>query len=457
VAAKKKRARRRTPGVALLRPQPGSRIGWRARYRDPDTGVLKWESLPPSLTTTEQREQWAAWKSRELTKRTLELESGAPRATGTSVADAIERYYGAHPQLRERTREIYRKGTGKLVAWAQQNGVACADDLTRAKLMAFRETLITEPKRVAVPGGKRGQYGSTVQRRAPGAINQELRAVRTALGYLRDLDLFPRLTHDDLRRALKRLPVVVERAEYLKPTEIRQLLEAALRHDAATYSETRAEHRGDGEKGATQRYAPIAPFVAFVLITGMRYGEAVALDWSKVDLDARDHDGNRAGEILLAGGSTKTHKARTIGLEVSPALRSMLAALRIGAGGKGPVFPIARGTADAAAKRLRGEYGAPKHFTWQLLRSTCATYLTNAPGIFGASSAYRSAKQLGHSVQVAEKHYTDVLRGLPRDARTLEDAMGIGDILAQVSSRLGDVRAHEPAPARLRLARRGAG
>jgi hypothetical protein len=60
-----------------------------------------------------------------------------------------------------------------------------------------------------------------------------------------------------------------------------------------------------------------------------------------------------------------------------------------------------------------------------VLRQTCGTYLTNAPGIFGAASAYRSAKQLGHSVAVAERHYVGLVRGIPRDARTLEGAMQV--------------------------------
>jgi hypothetical protein len=110
---------------------------------------------------------------------------------------------------------------------------------------------------------------------------------------------------------------------------------------------------------------------------------------------------------------------------VSPALRTLLAAMRVKSGGKGSVFGIAEGAADAAAKRLRAEYGAPASFGWQMLRRTCGTYLTNAPGIFGAASAYRSAKQLGHSVAVAEKHYLGLVRGIPTTARTLEAAMQI--------------------------------
>ena len=58
-------------------------------------------------------------------------------------------------------------------------------------------------------------------------------------------------------------------------------------------------------------------------------------------------------------------------------------------------------------------YGAPD-FDWQMLRSTCATYLTNAPGIFGAATVFLSARQLGHSVTVAECHYLGVHRGIPK-------------------------------------------
>jgi hypothetical protein len=72
----------------------------------------------------------------------------------------------------------------------------------------------------------------------------------------------------------------------------------------------------------------------------------------------------------------------------------------------------------------RPTFGAPK-FDWQMLRSTCATYLTNAQGIFGSATVFLSARQLGHSVTVAERHYLNVHRGIPREARTLEAAMQI--------------------------------
>ncbi|HET9931132.1 MAG TPA: hypothetical protein VFQ35_10615, partial [Polyangiaceae bacterium] len=343
-------------------------------------------------------------------------------------------------QLRPRTLAAYRATADKLVAWAERVKLRSADDLNRARLMSFREALIAEAKRISKKGAKRGVFVETGERRSPERVNSELRKVRTVLGYLRRLELLPRVTNDDLQDALKRLPVASERIQYLRPHECQKLLEAALRHDAATYTETREEHAGKGRQriGTTPRYDPIAPFVAFVLLTGCRFGEALALDWTQVELDALDHEGRKVGEVHLKGAATKTHKARTIGLEVSPALHKLLSAVHLASGGKGSVFALSRATAEAAAKRLRAEYGAPASFTWQALRRTCGTYLTNAPGIFGAASAYRSAKQLGHSVQVAERHYVDVARGIPRDARTLEAAMQIDDAMAKLLATASD-------------------
>jgi integrase len=245
------------------------------------------------------------------------------------------------------------------------------------------------------------------------------------------------LSSDDLRDGLKKLPATVERGDYLKPNELQKLLSACLRHDEETFAATREEHAGLRPLGSTERYDSIAPFVVTVLLTGMRFSGCLSLDWREVDLEALDNDGQTVGEIRPRKGS-RTKRTGVIGLEVSPALRKLLAAMHLKSGGKGAVFALTRGTAKASAKRLIKEFGAPAGFTWQALRRTCGTYLTNAPGIFGAASAYRSAKQLGHSVQVAEKHYVDVARGIPRDARTLEAAMQIEEQLRRVIDAVGE-------------------
>ena len=262
------------------------------------------------------------------------------------------------------------------------------------------------------------------QPRSAQTVNVDLRAVRTVLGYLRKLGLLPKIASDDLKDGLERLAVSHDATEYLRPSEIQTLLDSALKHDAAVYDATREEHAGLRPLGSTMRYHPIAPLVACALLTGMRFGEAAGLTWEEVDLEAVGDDGQPVGEIHLTA-ATKTKRARSVDLTVSPALRDLLVAMHKRDGGQGTVFSGTRPTAEAAAKRIRKDYGAPKAFTWQALRRTCGTYLTNSPGIFGAASAYRSAKQLGHSVAVAERHYVGVIRGIPRDARTLEAAMQI--------------------------------
>lgn len=448
---RRRRIRSPHPGVVLIKPDPAGRHPhWRARYDDPDLGRRVKVRIDPLVASREEtRREWAIHKARALAKRRDAIKNGEPRATGKAFAEAVGEYFTAHPHLRPKTLRAYRDAADKLVEWARKHGMHTTDDVTRGKLVVFRTSLVVEQKRVAEPKGRRGQRRTTSKPRSPHSVNRELRSVRTVLGYLLERDLLIRVTTDELGRALKRLEATHELVEYLRPASLQELLGAAMRHDADTFDETRKEHVGLGTPGTTPKYEPIAPFVATVLLTGMRFGEAIELDWAQVDLEALDHDGRKAGEIRLAGAATKTHRARTIGLEVSPALRAVLAAMRL-KNRTGKVFALSRGTAEAAAKRLLAEYGAPKAFGWQVLRQTCGTYLTNAPGIFGAASAYRSAKQLGHSVTVAEKHYVDLARGIPREARTLEAAMQIEAQLAELLKRVS-----EPAPTSIAVRLRG--
>jgi integrase len=413
-------------------------MGWRARFTDPDSGKTVKRALDRSLRTKADREDYAYRLSDQLARRRLDLESGASKATGTPFADAIQRFYDAHPSLRPKAVTTYRAGTDKLVRFARKHRIRTVDDLDRRKLMIFREQIVNQPKHhnaaVAGRGGKR----TNGERRSAHSINREFRAVGTCLRYLIDADLFAKLSHDDVRRCCKPLKVSTDRKGFLRPAPMRKLLAAALRHDADTFKATRTEHGGEAPKGTTPRYPAIAPIVLFAGLSGCRFGEAIDLTWDRVDLGALDAGGNAVGEVYI-DSSSKTAKARTMGLEVSPALRKLLAAQRLKTGGKGSVFGLTRGEARAAMKRLKAQYGAPGAAGWQILRVTVATYLCNAPGIYGAASAFMESRQLGHSVITAEKFYVGLIRGIPIEAKSLESAMQIEAEAAKITKTIGQV------------------
>lgn len=440
MATKKRRIRSPHPGVVLLdRTLPSGRRAVQARFTDPDTGKLHKPMLDlMALPTAEARRLWAIRKSKQLALRRMELAGGSARVEAKPIADAAADYMksGKH-RLRSKTLVTYGLAVDAFVAWCGEHGVRTTAELTRPKVAAFREALIARTKLSATKGGRRGQRNESSHKRSPLSINRDQRTLKTLLNAWRQAGLVL-LSRDDIADTLKALPVLRDQPEYLHPAQIKKLLEAAARHDAAVFDETRDEHSGRRQRGTTPRYEPIAQFAAFLLLTGCRRGEALALTWADVDLDALDHEGRRVGEIRLKAEITKTKRARTIGLEVSPALRSLLAQMKLRAADDEPYLfggaaPYTIDLVEAARSRLLTdkEFGAPK-FDWQMLRSTCATYLTNAPGVFGAATVFLSARQLGHSVTVAERHYLGVHRGIARDAHTLEAAMQVEDALKQL-------------------------
>jgi integrase len=239
----------------------------------------------------------------------------------------------------------------------------------------------------------------------------------------------PKLDYSDLKR-IKQEDAPTELRDFLTPAKVRKLLEACERHDAATYSMTRREKIA-GLKAGTPRYQPISGFALFVLLTGCRLGEALGLDWKDVDLDAVDHSGKATGQFQIRGSASKTKKPRTVSLNVSPALRRLMAAQKLRAAGRGKVWDVTADEAKGALKRLRKDFGAPASFSWQALRRTCSTYLVNS-SIFGSASAYLAARQLGHGVEVMERNYSGLVHGIDPALRDLESVLGIKEHAARI-------------------------
>lgn len=424
----KRYAKGRSPhkGVKLKqRKLPSGAVAWRAIFDDPDTGKETYVTLDAlALPSADARKRWAVAKAQTLARRRMELASGAPRNTRKPLGEAVDDYFAAHTRLRERTLAIYTVAATKLREWASKVGIESTDDVTKAKLLAFRQSVADEPKRVSVKGGKRGQRVKSSEKRSPVAVNQDLRAAATVLGWMAEGDLLPKLSRDDLSRALRPVEAPRELPTFLSHSEIRALLEVALAHDEERFAITREEHLGLKPVGSTRKYEPAAPLALFCLLSGCRAGEAFGLAWSGVDLEG-------VGRIRLEASGTKTKIGRMVSLEVSPVLRSLLDAMKGNAGENAYVFggkrALSRSSADAISTRLE-ERKAPKNFSWQVLRSTCQTFLTNAPGIYGGASAFAAAKRAGHSVAVAEARYAGLVDGIPSSARTLEAAMQIEDL-----------------------------
>lgn len=458
-----RRTRSPHPGVVLLaRTLPSGGTAYRARYVDPRTGRTTYVTLDASLSTAERRTRWAKELAATLAARRAELAANLgepepePEPERPSIDASIAVYLeGAEVRLRERTRDTYQQAIERFRAWCASEAITDTHALDGPALARLRDYLIRLPKLRAAKGKGRGRYRPTPKPRGPVTVNRELRSIGTLLNAWRLRGLVPNLSRDAISDGLAKLPVSRELPRYLTPADLRRLIEAALRHDRDTYRMTRLEHWGDAPAGSTPRHEAIAPFLAALLLTGARLNELVTLRWPDVDLDALDAGGAKVGEIRLRSAEVKTRTARVIGLEVSPRLRRILAALRLHARGEGEVFPaVTLDAAQAARRRLARTYGAPP-FRWQDLRSTCATYLVAAPSIYGSASAFLAAKQLGHSVEVSQRRYAGQLRGIPRTARTLDEAMQIESELDAVLASIGTRPAEGAPKARVRFGRGG--
>jgi integrase len=429
MAATKSKKRSPHAGVVLLKPS-GRRVSWRARFEDPDSGKLVFESLDPlALRTAEARRDWGIRKAKALAKRRLELSDGAARKTGVPLADGLTLFFAAKRGLGKSTLAGYTRASEQFQSWCAEVGVSTLDQVTKPRLLEFRDT-VTNATRQTKEGGQRSGF----------TINRELREVSVLLHWLHERGKLPSCSSDDLRNGLKRIRASVDRIQFLGRGEPARLLQVCLNHDRIVYSETRAEHRGDGTPGSTPRYDLVAPFALTVLLSGMRFSEALSLEWSQVDLGAIGHEGKPVGELYLRAANVKTKRGREVSFDISPSLLDLFTIMKKSASSARVFDWLTEDTLNAARKRLKAA-GAPATFSWQALRRTCGTYLTNSPSIHGSASAFHSAKRLGHGVAVAEKHYLGTVKGIPHTAKTIEQAMSIEqearEVVELVRRRLG--------------------
>lgn len=434
---RKRRQYKAALNVKLLRMKRTGGDYWVARWNDPVTGASKQESLSRlGLKDEGACRAWVADKAKSLAEQRAAIAAGVAVVTNTPVGDAVKLFYASQQhELKPSTLRVYREATRPFEAWASKH-LPIIERVTGPNLTAFRDYFMAlgwhgYAKGRGIPKGARVE---SKRKRSAGQQNKIIRALRTVLNFWRLRGLTPNLSSDTIRDSLKFRKAPKPAPVFMRQGEIRKLLEAVKRHD---------ENLGHDATG--REHAPIFDFVAGALLSGMRFGEIANLKWEHVDLDA--------GEIRLPDTATKTGHARKIGLRESPALAALLARRKLASGGNPWVFglaetdskgnarftPMRRDVAEAARKRLHKWFGAPK-FTWHELRKTCGTFLTCAPSIYGGASSVLSAKRLGHSVDVAEKHYAGNINNIDASATTLEAAMGVADLLPAPALALAKVR-----------------
>lgn len=404
---------------------------WRIRYRDPSNPRKQHRKTIgsyPSMRLSAARKIAAQWRDQLWQGKDPTAEQKRAQELSGELLDVLcTRYVDDHRSIwAERTLTTYSSAINTFRTWARSAKITRANQLTGEALGQFRTYVAALPRRKKAKGGTRKDVVFTNQPRSKSAVNCELRAVHTMIEALRVAGKLPALESNEVvRRQLKRLSEEKRKPTPLKPTQIRKLINACRLHDA--------------------KHDAIEPLVLLILLGGFRVGEALALRWEDIDLE----------DESIAVLSTKTGIERSVDLRVSPALIRMLTSMRHRSESPN-VIQHSEQSAMKARKRVIEEFGAPE-FIYSIrnsragersaptLRSTCGSYLTCAPKIFGGASLYRSAAQLGHSVTVAQDHYVGTLRvgtlhGIPAEAKTLEAAMRIEDLL------------EEPKPRHLRLA-----
>jgi integrase len=364
-----------TPGVFFFKR--GDR--WVGRWTDPVTKKRHDVTLETiGVTTAEDRRTWAKRKSAEFVERKRNLALG--RHTGqTPLEGAIESLVTAKTASRKRPATVYdyKRAAATLAAWLKDDrDLFFVEEITPRELTRYRERVLKIDA-------------------SPVTINNHLRCIRVVLSFWRKTHRLPHVTPEEIAHVCEQIAQDDSPPTPLTPAQIRALLEQAAKTAAREPRFTAA--------------------VVIALGTGMRCGELERLAWDQVDLDAFP------GGTIKLDAATKTRRGRTIDLSVCPTTRDVLRLLRARNEG---AFVLGRHKVldRAVMKRwIHQNQVAGFEWSWQVLRQTCESFLVCSPGLgFGI---YKAAKQVGHTVAVAEKHYVDIVRGIPPEARVLEDAM----------------------------------
>lgn len=383
----------------MLAPK-GLNVSFRIRWTDQDTRRVRVQNLAPADARTQDTREAAAMRQwRASRKRKDEIRDGdSPHhERDMSISDAIAKYFEHGKQ-----NKAYLIAAESFKQWAAKQRVHTVAHLSKGKLRGYALATAAAPKMIPLQGGKRGEFVESDGKRSQHAINRELRAMSAILNELRSQDVI-RLSNDDIADALKRGDADIKKRPFLRPLQIKKLLEACAKYDQLTYKLDRKGRRD------TPRHKPIRRFVEFLLFSGVRIEEVGGLlpsDVSERELWIRSDVAKQGIERVVQLGISTTL------LAMAPDLQKRTTAL----------WDLTEDELKRARERLI-KLGAP-HFTWRSLRNTAATYLVCSSVLGHGPSLYLAAAQLGHSPDTLHRWYAGVIQ-ISGEAKTLEAAMGL--------------------------------
>lgn len=443
-----KRARMPYYRAVFLSPASGKEVT--IKVDSPELDRIVATPVPKTASERTRRQErigrilaeWGRRKRLDLDAEKLKPASAKP--SGKSVDEARDRFFEDKKELRKSTRTDYMSAIKMFTRWCTESKTTL-DTLDVDRLRKFRSWCYDQPMRRQMTGHKRGiQEAREGSRRSPWTINSDLSGASIFLHFCLRMKYLPLIAMDEIEYGLERYDTEPVAIDYMRPAQLKVLLVAAERHDAECFEMTR-EEKARGKKGGTLRYTSIMPLIIGAILSGMRLAELCLVTFkTHLNLYATDFDDNEVGEFKLKAHETKTKRARDVTFEVSPILKRLVEVLDRLHSGKGTVFGVTKDEAETAMRRLRDEFGAPKNFSWQLLRKTCDTYLNCAPGIYGAraglfapaqiggsafAAAAESGDRQGHTQKVARDFYIKIVKGMPKDATTLEAAMGLESVI----------------------------
>lgn len=374
----RKRRSLRHDGVSIFeRKRPGGAREWVFRWTNPQSRrVEQVTAARVGASNERERVDWAVQKSRQLADLRGAVENGTVGLEPLSLDDALAQYLARikwPATLASRSRPL-----GVLVEFLRTKGVQSCQDITPVLLDKWGDRIL----------------GADLDF-APGTLNKWNRESRGFFSWLMRKKQLPRVTRSDLLEATK-ITRVPRETSIIRGTEVHRLLQAALRHDAATQPEC-------------------APLVLFLLLSGMRLGEALAMKWDYVLFDE--------ALVSLPPDVTKTRSGREVTWTETPALGELLRAMSLRRKGA-RLFAEPRWWYERIPRVLAKRFGGPA-CTWHTLRRSCASVLASAPAVYGAGAAIRTARRCGHSLAIADRYYLKALGNLPATATTMEAALDI--------------------------------